>query len=61
MDAEKIQEIIFTAASTHKVKPRQFFGILYTIILGTDRGPRAGSLVCALGVEQVRKMIEEVL
>jgi lysyl-tRNA synthetase class 1 len=60
-DGEKIQELIFTAASTHDVKPRRFFSILYKIILKTDRGPRAGTLISALGAERVKKMIEEVL
>jgi lysyl-tRNA synthetase class 1 len=61
MDGEKIQEIIFAVANTYEVKPRRFFGILYKIVLGTDRGPRAGSLITALGIERVKKMIEEVL
>ncbi len=61
MDGEKIQELIFAAAQEHEVKPRRFFGLLYKIILGTDRGPRAGNLVSALGTDRVRKMIGEVL
>lgn len=61
MDGEKIQELIFTTAQDHKVKPRRFFSILYNIILGTDRGPRAGNLISALGAERVTQMIQDVL
>lgn len=60
MDGEKVQELIFTVAHNHEIKPRKFFGILYKIVLGTDRGPRAGNLVHALGVERVKKMIASV-
>ncbi len=58
---EKIQELIFTVASQHNVSSRRVFGILYQIILGTDRGPRAGNLISALGTERVTEMIREVL
>ncbi|KYK38180.1 MAG: lysine--tRNA ligase [Theionarchaea archaeon] len=61
MDGEKIQELIFAAAQGHDINPRRFFELLYKIILGTDRGPRAGTLVEGLGVERVRKMITTAL
>lgn len=61
MDGEKIQELIFSAAQEHGVKPRRFFSILYKVILGTDRGPRAGNLIAALGPDRVQKMIEDVV
>ncbi len=61
MDGEKVQELIFVTAREHDVKPQRFFSILYKVILGIDRGPRAGNLVSALGVERVKKMIKEVL
>ncbi len=60
MDGEQIQELIFSTASAFDIKPRLFFSILYKIILGTDRGPRAGNLISALGVERVMKMIREL-
>ena len=61
MDGEKVQELIFVTAREHDVSTRRFFSILYKVILGIDRGPRAGNLVSALGVERVKKMIKEVL
>ena len=61
MDGERIQELIFTVAQTCGVKPRQFFRILYKVMLGTDRGPRAGNLVAALGVDRVKRMITDIL
>jgi lysyl-tRNA synthetase class 1 len=60
MDGEKIQEIIFSVAHEHGVSPRRFFSLLYKIILGTDKGPRAGNLVSALGIQRVQQMINEV-
>jgi lysyl-tRNA synthetase class 1 len=57
-NGEKIQELIFTAAHEHEVPPRRFFTVLYTILLGTDRGPRAGNLIEALGIERVKKLLQ---
>ena len=61
MNGEKIQELIFTSAQEMSVPPRRFFSILYMILLGTDRGPRAGNLIEALGIERVRNLIKEAL
>jgi lysyl-tRNA synthetase class 1 len=60
-NAEDIQKLIFNTAREHNIKPRRFFGLLYKIIIGTDRGPRAGNLIWALGPERVSQMIEEEL
>jgi lysyl-tRNA synthetase class 1 len=61
MDGEKIQELIFITAQNHSISPRRFFSILYKIILGTNRGPRAGNLISALGAERVSTMIQDGL
>jgi lysyl-tRNA synthetase class 1 len=61
MDGEKIQELIFTSAQENGVSPRRFFSVLYMILLGTDRGPRAGTLIEALGADRVKTLIRETL
>lgn len=60
-DAENIQKLIFNTAREYNIKPGRFFKLLYKIIIGTDRGPRAGNLIWALGPERVSHMIEEEL
>jgi len=57
MSGENIQELIFSTAQTHDVTPRRFFTVLYMILLGTDRGPRAGNLIEALGIQRVQSLI----
>ncbi len=60
-EGEEIQQLLFKTANEHGLKPRRFFEVLYSLILGSDRGPRAGNLISALGADRVKKMISEVL
>jgi lysyl-tRNA synthetase class 1 len=53
--------LIFTSAQENGVPPRRFFSVLYMILLGTDRGPRAGTLIEALGADRVKTLIKETL
>lgn len=59
-DGEQIQELIFLTAQQHQVKPGRFFQMLYKVIIGTDRGPRAGTLISGVGPERVAEMIMNV-
>jgi len=59
--AELIQEAIFNTARTYKMKPRNFFKILYNILLGTSSGPRLGPYIKDMGSYRVKKALERVL
>ncbi len=61
MDGEKIQELVFNTAQEYEIKPRRFFGLLYKITLGSDRGPRAGNLIKGLGTDRVKTLIRKAL
>lgn len=50
---EAYQSAVFDVARTHKVKPRNLFQILYTILLGRSQGPRFGPYVAAIGKDNV--------
>ena len=50
---DRIQSAIFDIARKHEVKPRRFFQILYTILLGVLQGPRLGPYIVAMGRKNV--------
>lgn len=47
------QDLVYEAAKSGQVRPRDFFRVLYRIMLGTDRGPRLGPLISDMGFENV--------
>ncbi len=40
-----------------KVAQRRFFALLYTLLVGRDTGPRLPTLLLAVGVDRVRKLL----
>jgi len=57
-DAEALQSAIFNIARRHNLPPKEFFKILYTILLGTPKGPRLGPYIVAMGVQNVTDALE---
>ena len=54
---EDIQNAIYQIAKSHDIQPRDFFQILYKIILNTTRGPKIGSFIADIGAKKVGEMI----
>ncbi|MGY5872760.1 MAG: lysine--tRNA ligase [Candidatus Thorarchaeota archaeon] len=50
--ADNIQSNIFETSKQHDIKPREFFKLLYQILLNTDRGPKLGPYIQTIGTEQ---------
>ncbi len=63
LDAEEepddIQKTIYQIAKSNDVQPKDFFKILYQIILGTTRGPKIGPFISDIGRKQVAKTLSE--
>ena len=59
--AEKIQNAIFQIARKHEIKPSNFFKVLYLILLGTQKGPRLGPYMVAMGRESVIQALRRAL
>ncbi len=57
-NAEQIQGIIFNITRKHKIKPGQFFKTLYTILLGTQSGPRLGPYIVAMRRKNVIRALD---
>jgi lysyl-tRNA synthetase class 1 len=57
----EMQAKLFEIARANGLETRKLFGLIYQILLGSERGPRAGQLMEAIGKDKVAKMIERVL
>ena len=58
-EPEDIQNTIYQIAKSNDVQPKDFFKILYQIILGTSRGPKIGPFISDIGRKQVAKTLSE--
>ncbi len=58
---EDIQNTIYQIAKSNGIQPKDFFRILYQIILGTSRGPKIGPFISDIGKKKVSKTISEYL
>jgi lysyl-tRNA synthetase class 1 len=56
-DAASIQNAAFEALKSNGLEPVQFFPQVYTILLGSDRGPRLGPYVLDYGASAVSKAL----
>ncbi|TET28946.1 MAG: lysine--tRNA ligase [Candidatus Heimdallarchaeota archaeon] len=60
-EADDIQSKIFEIARQNDIKTRDFFKLLYRILLNTDRGPKLGPYIQTIGSDQVIKTIKKNL
>ena len=60
-EPEDIQNTIYQIAKSNGVEPKDFFKILYQIILGTSRGPKIGPFISDIGRKQVAKTLSEYI
>ena len=58
---DDLQNSIYQIAKSNNVQPKDFFKILYQIILGTNRGPKIGPFIIDIGKEKVAQMIQNYI
>ena len=56
---DTLQSMVFEIASSSGVEPKDFFGAIYQILLGQERGPRFGSFAKLVGIERVVALIDQ--
>ena len=59
-EPEDIQNTIYQIAKANQIQPKEFFRILYQIILGTSRGPKIGPFISDIGRKQVSKTFQSI-
>ncbi len=57
--ADDIQTAIFESARNNDIQPRDFFKLLYNLLLNTDRGPKLGPYIHTIGNKQVIKTLKK--
>ena len=60
-DPDAIQNGIFKAAKSNGMQPRDFFKVLYTILMGASQGPKLGPYVLAMGKQNVVAALQRAL
>jgi len=58
---EDLQNSIYSIAKENQVQPKDFFRILYQIILSTNRGPKIGPFIEDIGKKKVAESIKKYL
>ncbi|MBI4182028.1 MAG: lysine--tRNA ligase [Candidatus Aenigmarchaeota archaeon] len=58
-EADQIQDRIFEIAKARGLRPGDFFKILYKVLIGLERGPRAGRLIELLGPQDARTLLKD--
>jgi lysyl-tRNA synthetase, class I len=53
MDAESIQDVLYSTAIERGLKPKKAFAAVYRVLLGKTSGPKAGPFIAGLGLDQV--------
>ena len=60
-DERVLQNAIFNLAKKYAIDQADFFKLLYTILLGSPRGPRLGPYIKAMGSENVARALERAI
>ncbi len=60
-EAEKIQGAVFKSARENELNPGAFFGVLYSILIGSPQGPRLGPYILAMGRQNVLVALKNAL
>lgn len=60
-DGERLQSRIFDLVKKHKLDTKEFFKIVYRILLNSDKGPRLGSYIIERGKEEVIEKLKAAL
>ncbi|MDG7011358.1 MAG: lysine--tRNA ligase [Nitrososphaerota archaeon] len=60
-DADAVQNAAFDSAKKSGLRPGEFFPAVYSILLGSDRGPRLGPYVMDAGKAEVARLLLKAL
>ena len=58
---KNLQSRVFDIARNNRLDPKEFFKLLYRILINADRGPRIGNYAVDLGLERTCQILEKYL
>ncbi len=53
-----VHNLVYLATEDNKEQAGKLFSALYTAIIGKEKGPRLGKLIAAIGIGEVKKMLD---
>lgn len=56
-NADEIQTGVYSIAKSRGIQPKEFFRVLYGVLLGAQSGPRIGGFVKLVGKERIHELI----
>jgi lysyl-tRNA synthetase, class I len=56
-----IQTLIYETSKKYGIQPKDFFKLLYKILINSDRGPKLGNYLVDLGINRASEIIEKYL
>ena len=60
--SEEIQTLLYEVGKKHEFENlKDFFKLVYQVLLGQEQGPRLGSFIKLYGVEETIKIIDQKL
>ena len=59
--ANDIQTLIYETSKKHEIEPKNFFRLLYQILINSERGPKLGNYLIDLGIARTCEIIENYL
>ena len=60
-EPDDLQNVIYQIAKNNGIQPKDFFKVLYQIILASERGPKLGPFIIDIGRKKVSQAISEYL
>ncbi len=60
-NAKTLQSKVFDVARSNAIEPKEFFTMLYRMLLNADRGPRIGNYFLDLGIDRVIQVLNRYL
>lgn len=59
--SNEVQNAIFNVAKSNDFKPKIFFKLLYSILMGSNYGPRLGPYILTMGIQNVIKALKRAI
>ncbi|MCX8158351.1 MAG: lysine--tRNA ligase [Candidatus Diapherotrites archaeon] len=60
-NADEVQTLIYEIAKKHSLELQKVFKLIYLSIIGKEKGPKAGTLIMAIGKEKVSDRLRSLL
>ena len=57
--SHRVQTLIFVKSKENNIEPKNFFKLIYRLLINSERGPKLGNYIVDLGIRNVIDMLEK--